>query len=347
MKKIKTKIFKSFLLKHFFSDYLFLVCINLLLINTICSIGSILPRDDTSREVVAPKMLELINEKFKENEYIYKINLGDYLIEMKFEHLYFLPEDTEIEKHIPYRVIFSYININIDLIFSLKLTKNKNDFDNNGVYIRYNSKTNSSNLSFYLKNIYSLLYFENIDFEKQQSNNTYSYQTSDKFDIFIDRNTFRYPEKINKFLLDNENELKLFLYESFKKYLTSIIKQYPKADGILLYETILEYIKIYKTFDVISIGNEHKKIVFNEFKEKEIYVEKGNIIFSNIKIKLEIVEEAGYSNNYEVIFPNITYETFKSIFLFQSNIIIEDLVLSTILNNIFSLVIKYYTEEYY
>ena len=328
MGNIKTKIFTFFSLKHFFSQYFFLLFINLLLINTIHSSQTDLSRDDTSPQIVAPRMLELINEYFKGKkgkDNIYKKNLGDYSLEMKFLNFYLKPEEIVIDKYSMKDRFFSYSEIYTDIIFSLKLTKKENNFDNNGVYIKYNS--NSSNLSFNLKNIYSGLYIKYIEFEKQP-NNTYKHQT---------------------FLIDNENELKLFLYESFNRYLTSITNQYPKADGILLYETIKEYINTYNTF-CVSPRQEYnnKKIVFNEFKEEEIYVENGNIVFSNILVKFDIILEGNYYKSYQEILPNITYqmnEFFFNSIHFKIEVI-DNLELSEILKNIFSLIIKFYNNDY-
>ena len=349
MGKIKTKMFTFFSLKHFFSEYFILLFIILSLINTIHSIQTDLSRDDTSPQLVAPRMLELINEYFKGKkgkDNIYKKNLGDYSLEMKFLNFYLKPEEIVIDKYSMKDRFFSYSEIYTDIIFSLKLTKKENNFDNNGVYIKYNS--NSSNLSFNLKNIYSGLYIKYIEFEKQP-NNTYKHQTTAVPVIDINKNTFRYPEKIKRFLIDNENELKLFLYESFNRYLTSITNKYPKADGILLYETIKEYINTYNTF-CVSPRQEYnnKKIVFNEFKEEEIYVENGNIVFSNILVKFDIILEGNYYKSYQEILPNITYqmnEFFFNSIHFKIEVI-DNLELSEILKNIFSLIINFYNNDY-
>ena len=324
-----------------------IIYISILLINSIFSRDISLSRDDANPERVAPTMLELINENFRgksgEN-FRYVKNIGDYTLELKLLFLSFEPREIIIDQYtLKYR-FFSYSEIFMDFIFSIKIIKNQNYVNDNGVHIIYDTKTNSSELSFQLKNIYSGIYINYIEYERQ-ANNTYIHKTTVSPEIIIDNTTFKYPGKINKFINDNEKELELLIHESLDKYLTRVTEQYPKADGILLYETIVQYISNYNTFSVNKYTSD-KKITFKEFKEEKIYVKEGVIYFSNITIKFDIkLEPYHYTTSYEKIIPYITCANnnfdFKSV-----DIIVQDISLKSILEYIFDLIINYYIDEY-
>ena len=329
-----------FLLRIFFPLNSIVFYINLLLINRIYSRETSLSREDTTPAEVAPIMLELINQNYQgENgkNFMYSKKFRDYTLEMELLFLNFSPEKINIDKYNLKDKIFSYLNIFMDIIFSLKVTRNKKYMNNDGVYLTYNSKSNSPNISFQLKNIYSGIYIDYIDFEKQ-ANNTYKHKTTKSPEIIIDNSTYKYPEKIIKFLTENEKEIGLFIYESFDKYLTNITDHYPKADGILLYETVVENIMSDKTFSIDETGN-NDKIVFKEFKEEKIYEQYGIIIFSNITIKFDIVAGSYYYFPYEEIIPNITY-AMNGFSFDYIDIKIQNLSLKSILESTFNIVIK-------
>ena len=143
--------------KNLFNINNFFLFINILLINSIFSRDISFSRDDTDPDKVAPEMLELINENFNGkngDNYIYTKNFGDYTLELKLLFLSFDPEEIIIDQYSLKFKFFSYNEIFIDSIFSLKITKNQNYMNDNGVHIMYNSNQNSSDLSFQLKNIY-------------------------------------------------------------------------------------------------------------------------------------------------------------------------------------------------
>ena len=333
--------------KNLFNINNFFLFINILLINSIFSRDISFSRDDTDPDKVAPEMLKLINENFNGkngDNYIYTKNFGDYTLELKLLFLSFDPEEIIIDQYSLKLKFFSYYEIFIDFIFSLKITKNQNYKNDNGVLIMYNSKQNSSDLSFQLKNIYSGIYIRYIEYERQ-ANNTYIHKTTVSPEIIIDNSTFKYPEKINKFITDNEKNIEILINESLNKYLTSITAQYPKADGILLYETIVEYIRTYKTFSVNKYSSD-KKITFKEFKEEKIYIEEGALYFSNITIKFDVIlEPSHYSTSYEKVIPYITCA--NNNFYFKSiDIIVQNISLKSVLENIFDLIINYYIYEY-
>jgi len=201
--------------KNLFNINNFFLFINILLINNIFSRDISFSRDDTDPDKVAPKMLELINENFKGkngDNYIYTKNFGDYTLELKLLFLSFDPEEIIIDQYSLKLKFFSYYEIFIDFIFSLKITKNQNYKNDNGVLIMYNSKQNSSDLSFQLKNIYSGIYIRYIEYERQ-ANNTYIHKTTVSPEIIIDNSTFKYPEKINKFITDNEKNIEIIINE--------------------------------------------------------------------------------------------------------------------------------------
>lgn len=329
---------------NIFSLYLFLCLFNIIYSGKISFI-----RDDTDPGKVSKIMVELINNNYKgkngENN-IYLKNIGDYSLEMKLLFLNFDPEETNIATYNTGRKFFSYIETYMDTIFSLKLIKNRNATINNGVSIIYNSNINSSNLSFQLKNIFANIYINSIEFEKQR-NNTYNYIILTKPKISIDKSRFHFPEKINKFLFENENELELFLYESFDNYLRNITDHYPKANGILLYETIIKYLKSFNSFSISSNPKfSDIKINFKEFKEEKIYVEDNAIIFSNVTIKFDINYGSGYySKIYEEILPYIKCIN-ENFYFGPTNVTIYDLNLKSILEYNFDLIIKYYIDEY-
>ena len=340
---IKSKKFILFSKKNVLINRFLVLFIYILLINTIYSGYSFLPREDTSPEKVAPKILNLINENFLgtngENN-IYFTNIGDYLLEMKFLYLNFIPGEISTDKYSTGLEFFSYIDNFIEFIFSLKLTK---DVKNKGVSIIYNSEANSTRLSFQLKKINANIILNFIEFEKL-ANNTYKYNFGKMYDIFINTNNESYPGKINKFLQDNEKELEVFLLNSFENYL--ITSHYPKTDGVLLYETVIAYIKSYKTFSYSKSSKYTDiKIVFKEFKEEEIFFEDGGIYFSNVNVKFDVTLSFYYSKSYEKIIPYIKFLGGK--FSYKTNdIILDDLPLSDILDYVFNFVINFYNDNY-
>jgi hypothetical protein len=304
---IKSKKFILFSKKNVLINRFLVLFIYILLINTIYSGYSFLSREDTSPEKVAPKILNLINENFLgtngENN-IYFTNIGDYLLEMKFLYLNFIPGEISTDKYSTGLEFFAYIDNFIEFIFSLKLTK---DVKNKGVSIIYNSEANSTRLSFQLKKINANIILNFIEFEKL-ANNTYKYNFGKMHDIFINTNNENYPGKINKFLQDNEKELEVFLLNSFENYLRNITSHYPKTDGVLLYETVIAYIKSYKTFSYSKSSKYTDiKIVFKEFKEEEIFFEDGGIYFSNVNVKFDVTLSFYYTKSYEKIIPYIKF----------------------------------------
>jgi len=342
---IKSKKFILFSKKNVLINRFLVLFIYILLINTIYSSYSFLSREDTSPEKVAPKILNLINENFLgtngENN-IYFTNIGDYLLEMKFLYLNFIPGEISTDKYSTGLEFFSYIDNFIEFIFSLKLTK---EVKNKGVSIIYNSEANSTRLSFQLKKINANIILNFIEFEKL-ANNTYKYNFGQMYDIFINTNNENYPGKINKFLQDNEKELEVFLLNSFENYLRNITSHYPKTDGVLLYETVIAYIKSYKTF---SYNKSSKytdiKIVFKEFKEEEIFFEDGGIYFSNVNVKFDVTLSFYYSKSYEKIIPYIKFLGGKFSYK-TTDIILDDLSLSDILDYVFNFVINFYNDNY-
>lgn len=342
---IKSKKFILFSKKNVLINRFLVLFIYILLINTIYSSYSFLSREDTSPEKVAPKILNLINENFLgtngENN-IYFTNIGDYLLEMKFLYLNFIPGEISTDKYSTGLEFFAYIDNFIEFIFSLKLTK---EVKNKGVSIIYNSEANSTRLSFQLKKINANIILNFIEFEKL-ANNTYKYNFGQMYDIFINTNNENYPGKINKFLQDNEKELEVFLLNSFENYLRNITSHYPKTDGVLLYETVIAYIKSYKTF---SYNKSSKytdiKIVFKEFKEEEIFFEDGGIYFSNVNVKFDVTLSFYYSKSYEKIIPYIKFLGGKFSYK-TTDIILDDLSLSDILDYVFNLVINFYNDNY-
>ena len=342
---IKSKKFILFSKKNVLINRFLVLFIYILLINTIYSSYSFLSREDTSPEKVAPKILNLINENFLgtngENN-IYFTNIGDYLLEMKFLYLNFIPGEISTDKYSTGREFFSYIDIFIEFIFSLKLTK---DVKNKGVSIIYNSEANSTRLSFQLKKINANIILNFIEFEKL-ANNTYKYNFGKMYDIFINTNNENYPGKINKFLQDNEKELEVFLLNSFENYLRNITSHYPKTDGVLLYETVIAYIKSYKTFSYSKSSKYTDiKIVFKEFKEEEIFFEDGGIYFSNVNVKFDVTLSFYYTKSYEKIIPYIKFLGGKFSYK-TTDIILDDLSLSDILDYVFNLVINFYNDNY-
>ena len=121
---------------------------------------------------------------------------------------------------------FSYVDIYLDLIFSLKLTRNQNNIRKDEVSILYNSKTNSSDLSFQLKKSFSTIYIKNIDFDKQP-NNTYKYNyltnITDHFPkadgILIYEAVVIYLNKYRKFSLSKSPKYsdKTIIFNEFKE----------------------------------------------------------------------------------------------------------------------------------
>ena len=342
---IKSKKFILFSKKNVLINRFLVLFIYILLINTIYSSYSFLSREDTSPEKVAPKILNLINENFLgtngENN-IYFTNIGDYLLEMKFLYLNFIPGEISTDKYSTGLEFFSYIDNFIEFIFSLKLTK---DVKNKGVSIIYNSEANSTRLSFQLKKINANIILNFIEFEKL-ANNTYKYNFGQMYDIFINTNNENYPGKINKFLQDNEKELEVFLLNSFENYLRNITSHYPKTDGVLLYETVIAYIKSYKTFSYSKSSKYTDiKIVFKEFKEEEIFFEDGGIYFSNVNVKFDVTLSFYYSKSYEKIIPYIKFLGGKFSYK-TTDIILDDLSLSDILDYVFNFVINFYNDNY-
>lgn len=342
---IKSKKFILFSKKNVLINRFLVLFIYILLINTIYSSYSFLSREDTSPEKVAPKILNLINENFLgtngENN-IYFTNIGDYLLEMKFLYLNFIPGEISTDKYSTGLEFFSYIDNFIEFIFSLKLTK---DVKNKGVSIIYNSEANSTRLSFQLKKINANIILNFIEFEKL-ANNTYKYNFGKMYDIFINTNNENYPGKINKFLQDNEKELEVFLLNSFENYLRNITSHYPKTDGVLLYETVIAYIKSYKTFSYSKSSKYSDiKIVFKEFKEEEIFFEDGGIYFSNVNVKFDVTLSFYYSKSYEKIIPYIKFLGGKFSYK-TTDIILDDLPLSGILDYVFNFVINFYNDNY-
>jgi hypothetical protein len=342
---IKSKKFILFSKKNVLINRFLVLFIYILLINTIYSSYSFLSREDTSPEKVAPKILNLINENFLgtngENN-IYFTNIGDYLLEMKFLYLNFIPGEISTDKYSTGLEFFAYIDNFIEFIFSLKLTK---DVKNKGVSIIYNSEANSTRLSFQLKKINANIILNFIEFEKL-ANNTYKYNFGKMYDIFINTNNESYPGKINKFLQDNEKELEVFLLNSFENYLRNITSHYPKTDGVLLYETVIAYIKSYKTFSYSKSSKYTDiKIVFKEFKEEEIFFEDGGIYFSNVNVKFDVTLSFYYSKSYEKIIPYIKFLGGKFSYK-TTDIILDDLSLSDILDYVFNLVINFYNDNY-
>lgn len=106
---IKSKKFILFSKKNVLINRFLVLFIYILLINTIYSSYSFLSREDTSPEKVAPKILNLINENFLgtngENN-IYFTNIGDYLLEMKFLYLNFIPGEISTDKYSTGREFF-------------------------------------------------------------------------------------------------------------------------------------------------------------------------------------------------------------------------------------------------
>ena len=342
---IKSKKFILFSKKNVLINRFLVLFIYILLINTIYSGYSFLPREDTSPEKVAPKILNLINENFLgtngENN-IYFTNIGDYLLEMKFLYLNFIPGEISTDKYSTGLEFFAYIDNFIEFIFSLKLTK---EVKNKGVSIIYNSEANSTRLSFQLKKINANIILNFIEFEKL-ANNTYKYNFGKMYDIFINTNNESYPGKINKFLQDNEKELEVFLLNSFENYLRNITSHYPKTDGVLLYETVIAYIKSYKTFSYSKSSKYTDiKIVFKEFKEEEIFFEDGGIYFSNVNVKFDVTLSFYYTKSYEKIIPYIKFLGGKFSYK-TTDIILDDLSLSDILDYVFNLVINFYNDNY-
>ena len=342
---IKSKKFILFSKKNVLINRFLVLFIYILLINTIYSSYSFLPREDTSPEKVAPKILNLINENFLgtngENN-IYFTNIGDYLLEMKFLYLNFIPGEISTDKYSTGLEFFAYIDNFIEFIFSLKLTK---DVKNKGVSIIYNSEANSTRLSFQLKKINANIILNFIEFEKL-ANNTYKYNFGKMYDIFINTNNENYPGKINKFLQDNEKELEVFLLNSFENYLRNITSHYPKTDGVLLYETVIAYIKSYKTFSYSKSSKYSDiKIVFKEFKEEEIFFEDGGIYFSNVNVKFDVTLSFYYTKSYEKIIPYIKFLGGKFSYK-TTDIILDDLPLSDILDYVFNFVINFYNDNY-
>ena len=342
---IKSKKFILFSKKNVLINRFIVLFIYILLINTIYSSYSFLSREDTSPEKVAPKILNLINENFLgtngENN-IYFTNVGDYLLEMKFLYLNFIPGEISTDKYSTGLEFFAYIDNFIEFIFSLKLTK---EVKNKGVSIIYNSEANSTRLSFQLKKINANIILDFIEFEKL-ANNTYKYNFGKMYDIFINTNNENYPGKINKFLQDNEKELEVFLLNSFENYLRNITSHYPKTDGVLLYETVIAYIKSYKTFSYSKSSKYTDiKIVFKEFKEEEIFFEDGGIYFSNVNVKFDVTLSFYYSKSYEKIIPYIKFLGGKFSYK-TTDIILDDISLSDILDYIFNFVINFYNDNY-
>jgi hypothetical protein len=342
---IKSKKFILFSKKNVLINRFLVLFIYILLINTIYSSYSFLSREDTSPEKVAPKILNLINENFLgtngENN-IYFTNIGDYLLEMKFLYLNFIPGEISTDKYSTGLEFFAYIDNFIEFIFSLKLTK---DVKNKGVSIIYNSEANSTRLSFQLKKINANIILNFIEFEKL-ANNTYKYNFGKMYDIFINTNNESYPGKINKFLQDNEKELEVFLLNSFENYLRNITSHYPKTDGVLLYETVIAYIKSYKTFSYSKSSKYTDiKIVFKEFKEEEIFFEDGGIYFSNVNVKFDVTLSFYYTKSYEKIIPYIKFLGGKFSYK-TTDIILDDISLSDILDYVFNFVINFYNDNY-
>ena len=342
---IKSKKFILFSKKNVLINRFLVLFIYILLINTIYSSYSFLSREDTSPEKVAPKILNLINENFLgtngENN-IYFTNIGDYLLEMKFLYLNFIPGEISTDKYSTGLEFFAYIDNFIEFIFSLKLTK---EVKNKGVSIIYNSEANSTRLSFQLKKINANIILNFIEFEKL-ANNTYKYKFGQMYDIFINTNNENYPGKINKFLQDNEKELEVFLLNSFENYLRNITSHYPKTDGVILYETVIAYIKSYKTFSYSKSSKyTDMKIVFKEFKEEEIFFEDGGIYFSNVNVKFDVTLRFYYTKSYEKIIPYIKFLGGKFSYK-TTDIILDDISLSDILDYVFNLVINFYNDNY-
>jgi len=318
--------------------------INFLLINIIhCREGAFY-RDDIEPAKVAPKMYKLINENFMgkngENN-LYTKNISDYSLELKFLFLSFEPEEIYKDSLPTGRKFFSYIKINIDFILSLKFTKHKT---NEGVDILYSPEMNSPNSNFKLKNLYANIYLNYIDFENQP-NSTYKYEIGKIREITFNKTDFRYTNKINKILEDNMQELELFLFESFDKYLKNITNSYPKANEILLYETVLDYMKAYKSF---PISNDQQysnyRIFFKQFKEEKITCNGKEVIITNIRAVFDI-RDGTNSNSFNTIIPYISchdeYFKFKA-----EDIIVKNIKLSSILDCVFGLIINYYIDDF-
>ena len=318
--------------------------INLLIINIIHCSKWAFNRGDIEPKQVAPKMLKLINENFLglqgENN-LYTKNISDYSLELKFLYLNFMPEET-LTSSLPTGLkFFSYIQISIDFILSLKITKNKK---NEGVNIIYSPDMNSPNLSFKLKNLNANVYLNFIEFENQP-NSTYKYKIGQNRNISLDKTNFRYTDKINKILEDKEKDLELFLFESFENYLKNITNSYPKANEILLYETVLAYIKAYKSFPISDdIKYSNTRIIFKRFKEEKVTCSGKEVVFSNINIIFDITDDFS-TNSYNVTIPYISFQ--NDFYIIKAdNIKIQGILLSSILDYNFNRIIKYYIYDY-
>lgn len=335
---IKSGKFISFHITKLIYSILF---INIILINSVYAGKSLSCREDTDPEAVAPKIIKLINENYLgengENN-LYLKNIGDYSLEMKFLFLNLIEGEININYLSTGGIFFSYINPNIDIIFSLRFSKIPK---NEGVSVLYDTPK----LDFKLKSIYANIETDYIEFEKQP-NNTYKHVIGQRTTISIDNTSLKYPEKIKKFLNDNEKELELFLLNSFDNYIRNITDYYPKSNEILLYETVVLYIKRYKTFSVSKYEQfSNLKIFFKEFKEEKIFYRDGTVIISNVNIKFDFITNNYYTTPYDVIVPFIT--CYGEYFYFLSTKVkVGELLLSDILDFVFKTIIKFYTEEY-
>ena len=338
------KIFKLNNLSIKFHQFCILFLL-IIFINIINPVKTRLSREDTEPEIVAPGIFELINNNYNDenNKNIFYIkNFDEYIVEMKFLFLNLNKEETLIDTLPGGIKFFTYISPIIEFIFSLKLIKNENygtEYD--GVSIVSNYNKNSGNTNFQLKKFYGNITIKYIEFQKL-INNTYKYSYGETMNIFIDIDNNRYPEKITKFLNDNKKQLEIFLFESFDKYLRNITNHYPKADGILLYETIVKYIDDSKSF---PIPNSEYQIVFNKFKEENIVFTNYYILFLNINIDFYLVFDPNYSDylpkkNYKVVL-NITCQ--RTYFNIPSYYISEEKIyLNKVLEKIFADIINYY-----
>ena len=138
---IKSKKFILFSKKNVLINRFLVLFIYILLINTIYSSYSFLSREDTSPEKVAPKILNLINENFLgtngENN-IYFTNIGDYLLEMKFLYLNFIPGEISTDK---YFVGLFHINILTKYYEKRQISKEEQEMiDKMGLAWSYDAK---------------------------------------------------------------------------------------------------------------------------------------------------------------------------------------------------------------
>ena len=290
-------------------------------------------RPDNDPSFVSYEVINRIHSAFHTKDVIYKENLIDYTISMKFLNIRIYDEGIFPEK-IVNREFFSIGYPEIEFILNINITNN-NDFVNspiNKADIIFNNVYDNPTLNFQLKNMNANITANFIEFVRNEDG-TYRYV------FFYD--DLDYP-KIYKFLYENKKNIENFLFTSFSNYLGDILYDYPKSDTIYLYEKLVEHILSVQTFALNITSNTNlEKVIINNFKEKE-YIMDSALYITNIEYNIDLIFDGeSQMKNYRGIIPEM-YFTTKFFTFGGDDHEIANTTINTIINEVFNMIIDYY-----